>query len=449
MRIIHLGLGAFFRAHACSYLQDLNEKGGNGWGVLGVSLRSPAVRDAMRSRDYRYIAASLTPDGMQLRDIDVVRGVLVAPQDPVAVIAAMADPAISIVSLTVTEKGYCHDPATGVLNVDHPAVQADINNPLPQSAIGFLVRGLQARRAAGLPAFTVVSCDNLPNNGDLTRAVTRSLARLIDPDLAIWIDAETAFPSSMVDRIVPATTQQDLERIQELSGEVSAAPVLHEPFSQWVITDEFKGEFPDLASVGVQYVTDIAPFEHMKLRMLNGAHSALAYLGYLAGFRTVAEAVADDILATYLRRLWRDEIIPTLVAPANIDLEAYADALMTRFANSGIQHQLSQIAMDGSQKLPQRLLATISDRLAQESEIDALLIAVAGWIAHTADLTGDEDPMADLLLRCHTNKSAETVTNILSISEIFDPLLATQIEKPLVRIYDDLHRCGVSAVLMR
>ena len=448
VRIVHLGLGAFFRAHGCAYLQDLNDQGGD-WGVLGVSLRSPAVRNAMRLRDYRYTAAALTPEGMALRQIDVVRDVLVAPENPGAVIAAMADPAVALVTLTVTEKGYCHDPATGALNLNHPDIQADIESPLPVSAPGVLVRALQARRAKGLAPFTVLSCDNLPDNGAVARAVTISLAQIIDPDLAAWIDANTAFPSTMVDRIVPATTPNDIAMIAAQSGQPDAAPVLHEPFTQWVITDDFKDDVPDLAAVGAQIVPEITPFEHMKLRMLNGAHSALAYLGPLAGFKTVADAVADEAIVAYLRHLWRAEIIPTLTPPKGTDLSAYADALLARFANTGIQHQLSQIAMDGSQKLPQRLLGTLDDRLSNGDDVDALLLAVAGWIAQTADLNDTDDPMANILRGCHTSDPNRTVARHLSQETIFDPRLATRIENPLSEAYTRLRRNGVRFELKR
>lgn len=442
VRIVHLGLGAFFRAHGCAYLQDLG-----GWGVLGVSLRSPAVRDALRPQDYRYTAAALTPAGMDLRDIDVLCDMRVAPEDPSAVIAALADPAVTLVSMTVTEKGYCHDPATGTLNPDHPAIRHDINDPLPQSAIGFLVRGLQARRAKDVPPFTVLSCDNLPNNGVLTRRVTLDLAQRIDPDLATWIASEVSFPSSMVDRIVPATTQKDIAQIQQQSRTSLKAPVLHEPFCQWVITDDFRGDLADLASVGVQIVPDIEPFEHMKLRMLNGAHSALAYLGVLAGFQTVAEAAADDRFKTYLRHLWRNEVIPTLTPPQDTDLDDYADALLDRFANRGLEHQLSQIATDGSQKLPQRWLATIKDRLAAGGGIDALLLALAGWIAHTKHLKDGDDPMAEVLRNCHEASAQQTVANVLSQREIFGSALAAQIARPLTRFYQELSEHGVRTVM--
>ncbi|PJI92350.1 fructuronate reductase [Yoonia maricola] len=442
IRIVHLGLGAFYRAHACTYLQKLE-----GWGVLGVSLRSAAVRDRMRQRGYRYTAAALTPDGMDLQQIDVVQDMLVAPEDPAAVINALAEPAVSLVTLTVTEKGYCHDPATGTLNTNHPVVKSDIAHALPQTAPGFLARGLQARRAAGLPPFTVLSCDNLPANGAVTRRVTLDLANHVDPDLAAWIAAEVTFPSAMVDRIVPATTAEDIARIARLSGNMDAAPVVHEPFTQWVITDDFVGDLPDLATAGAQIVPDIAPFERMKLRMLNGAHSALAYLGSLAGFATVADAVADETVAAYLQVLWHEEIIPTLKVPPDTSLEDYAAALMSRFANPGIQHRLSQIAMDGSQKLPQRLLGTIEDRLAHGGRIDALLLALAGWIAYTANQSDDADPMAAKLRGCHASDPRQTVHNILSLSAIFKDPLSAQITAPLSDVYTDLTKKSARAML--
>lgn len=417
--------------------------------MLGVSLRSPLVRNALRPRDYRYTAAALTPDGMDLRQINVVRDVLVARENPAAVINAMADPAVTLVTLTVTEKGYCHDPTKGTLNLTHPDIQTDINNPLPMSAPGFLVRALEVRRQNGVPPFTVLSCDNVPDNGAVARAVTTALAHQIDPDLSAWITANTAFPSSMVDRIVPATTPSDISRIQTQSGTADAAPVLHESFTQWVITDDYNGDLPDLSSVGAQIVPDIAPFEHMKLRMLNGAHSALAYLGPRAGLQTVAEAVADTAIATYLRHLWRGEIIPSLTPPHDTDLEAYAEALLIRFANTGLQHQLSQIAMDGSQKLPQRWLCTMQDRLDAGGPVDALLLALAGWIAQTAVLSTADDPLADTLRRCHTDDAAQTVSNHLAQKAIFDPSLAARIEAPLKQTYIRLQRDGVYAALER
>ena len=444
VRIVHLGLGAFFRAHGCNYLQDIG-----GWGVLGVSLRSSTVRDALKARENFYTSASLTPKGIELRQIDVVRNVLVAPEDPKAVIAEMANPSVSIVSLTVTEKGYCHNPASGTLNINHPRIKADIINPMPQTAPGFIVRGLQARRAAGLQPFTVISCDNLPKNGSLIRAVTIDLARYIDPDLADWINTNGAFPSSMVDRIVPATTPEDIARIETLSNQKDAAPVLHEPFSQWVITDDFIRNRPEFEKVGVQIVEDINPYETMKLRMLNGAHSALAYLGLLTGYQTVADAIADETIVRFLNKLWKKEIIPTLLAPTHLNLENYAVDLQTRFSNTMIKHQLSQIAMDGSQKLPQRILETIKDRLEHNGQIDCLLLVIAGWIAYTKDVSDKDDPFAAILRNCHTNDPEKTVSNILALHCIFDTNLTARIEATLCGIYSDLCKQNTNKLMER
>ena len=228
-------------------------------------------------RDSAYIALSAGPQGDVAQVVEVIEDVLVAPENPAALIAAMADPAVRIVSLTVTEKGYCHNPATGALNLDHPDIQHDLATPLPRSAPGYLVRALAARRAAGLRPFTVLTCDNLPHNGAVVRGVVIALAQQIDPALDDWIAAEGRFPATMVDRIVPATKPEDLDRVTRACGLRDASPVIHEPFRQWVIEDDFvDGLRPDFAAVGAQMVTDVAPYELMKLRMLNGTHSSLA-----------------------------------------------------------------------------------------------------------------------------------------------------------------------------
>ena len=443
IRIVHLGLGAFYRAHACTYLQKLE-----GWGVLGVSLRSAAVRDAMRQRNYRYMAAALTPDGMDLQQIDVVQDMLVAPEDPAAVIAALADPTVSLVTLTVTEKGYCHDPATGTLNPDHAGVRSDIANAMAQTAPGFLVRGLQARRAAGIRPFTILSCDNLPNNGAVTRAVTLNLAQQIDPALASWIAEEVAFPSSMVDRIVPATRPEDITALAAATGRQDRAPVFHEPFCQWVIEDSFvDGARPALERVaGVQLVDDVAPFEAMKIRMLNGTHSALAYLGYLAGHPTISDTVADDVLRTFVQSLWRREVIPTITPPDGVDLQAYAHDLLARYANPAIQHRTWQIAMDGSQKLPQRLLGAIGDNMAAGRACDGLILTVAAWMRYLGGV--DErgaaidvrDPLAARLraLSDAGETPQQKVENLLAVEEVFAPALAAQMRAPLVQAFGGL-----------
>ena len=429
--IVHLGLGAFFRAHGAIYIAEAMTASGGDWGVLGVSLVSPGQRDLLAPQGCAYTALELGPGGETPRVIEAVQDVLVAREDPEAVLAAMADPGVRIVSLTVTEKGYCHEPATGRLNRAHPDIVADLAGGAPRSAVGFLVRGLERRRAAGLRPFTVLTCDNLPENGRMVRGVVLELAGLIDPALADWIAAEGAFPCTMVDRIVPATKPEDVERLARLTGRLDLSPVMHEPFRQWVVEDDFvDGARPDLAAVGVQLVADVAPFELMKLRMLNGAHSSLAYLGYLAGRETIAETVAEAPFAGLARRLWRDEIIPTLTPPPGEDLGAYARALLARFENPAIRHRTWQIAMDGSQKLPQRLLGTVADDLAAGRPVPGLALATAAWMTYVSGTGLDgrpievKDPLAEDLRARAT--SADPVAALLDLRAVFPEALAAE-----------------------
>ena len=427
--IVHLGLGAFFRAHGAIYVEQAMAASGGDWGIIGVSLQSPGTRDRLAPQGWAYTALQLGPEGETAQVVTVLRDVLVAPENPQAVLDAMTAPAVRIVSLTVTEKGYCHEPSTGRLNADHPDIRHDLDNPLPRSAPGFLVRALQARRAAGIPPFTVLCCDNLPENGHVVRGVVLDLARLIDPDLAAWIEAQGAFPSTMVDRIVPATTPADLDRVETLTGRRDEAPVMHEPFRQWVVEDRFCNGRPDLGAVGVQLVDDVTPFEHMKLRMLNGTHSSLAYLGYLAGHQTIADTMADPVMAQFVDRLWRSEIIPALTPPPGTDLVAYADALAARYANPAIRHRTWQIAMDGSQKLPQRILGTIAEGRAAGRPVPGLTLAVAAWMRYASgrDEAGGtievKDPLAPQMAALWRDDPAATVDGFLALSQVFPAVL--------------------------
>lgn len=406
--IVHLGLGAFARAHLASYTEDAEQAAGGNWGIIGVSLRSPDQRDRLAPQDglYTLLQRDLT---LSARVIGCLHHVLVAPENPAAVIAAMADPACHIISLTITEKGYCHDPATGTLDPTHPDILHDLASPAaPRSAIGFLAAGLAHRRAAGTPPPTILSCDNLPHNGALLAGLVQDFATRLDPSLAAWIAANVRFPATMVDRIVPATTDADRADAEAEIGLRDEAPVSCEPFRQWVIENRFAGPRPAWDRVSAQIVPDVAPYEHMKLRLLNGAHSALAYLGYLAGHDTIAATIADPAFAAYLRGLWQEEIIPVVPAPPGVDLSTYTDELLIRFANPAIRHRTWQIAMDGSQKLPQRLLATIRECLARTLPIPRLALAVAAWARYVGGM--DErgqpidvrDPLAAQLLATWT-----------------------------------------------
>lgn len=454
--IVHLGLGAFFRAHGAVYLAEAMARSGGNWGILGVSLQRPDMRDALAPQGGVYTALELGPEGQTARTIDSVTGVLVAREDPGAVIAAMADPGVRIVSLTVTEKGYCHAPSTGALNLTHPDIVHDLAHPLPVSAPGFLVRGFAARRAAGLPPFTVLCCDNLPDNGRVVRGVVLALAHRIDPSLADWIAENGRFPCTMVDRIVPATTPDTLATVERLTGLHDAAPVQHEPFRQWVIEDDFVGgDHPDLASLGVTFTRDVAPYEHMKLRMLNGTHSALAYTGYLAGHETIADCMADPVFAAYARRLWSREIIPALTPPPGADVAAYADALAERYRNPGIRHRTWQIAMDGSQKLPQRILGTLATTFDDGRHAPGLILAVAAWMRYLGgvDERGQpidvKDPLAARLrgiFDAHADAGAR-VRGLLAVTEIFPPALVPRLTAPVTAAFHRLSDVGTRAAV--
>jgi fructuronate reductase len=382
--IVHLGIGAFFRAQTALYTQEAIAAAGGDWGVIGVSLRSPQQRDLLAPQDFLYTAIERDAGGAHATIVNILREILVAPENPAAVLERMARPSTRIVTLTVTEKGYCHDPANGTLNWDHPDIKHDLSNPhAPRSAVGFIVEALRLRKENSVAPFTAITCDNLPNNGKLLEGLVRAFAQRLDPALGEWIASYAAFPSCMVDRIVPATTEKDIDDAARLTGLADAAPVTHEPYRQWVIEDRFvDGVRPSWDRCGVEFVANVAPYENMKLRLLNASHSALAYLGYLAGYETIADAVADRDLRDFVERLWREEIIPVTPIPQGTDALAYVDALMRRYSNTEIRHRTWQIAMDGSQKLPQRILQTVRARLHSNLSITHLALVVAAWIRY-------------------------------------------------------------------
>lgn len=313
----------------------------------------------------------MSAEAWTARVVGVVKAALHVQVDGLErVLAAMCEPQIAIVSLTITEKGYCHSPATGQLLLEHPMIAADLQNPhQPLTAPGIIVEALARRKAAGLPAFTVMSCDNMPENGHVTRQVVTAYAREVDAELAIWIEQNVTFPSTMVDRIVPAVTPETLDKIEQLTGVRDPAGVACEPFRQWVIEDTFVAGRPLWENAGATLVADVVPFEEMKLRMLNGSHSFLAYLGYLAGYQHINDCMADDNYRLTAQALMLREQAPTLKVQG-VDLQRYADQLIARYRNPALRHRTWQIAMDGSQKLPQRML----DLLAGILLIIAILI---------------------------------------------------------------------------
>ncbi len=424
--IVHLGLGAFHRAHQAVYTDSVLE-GDARWGICGVSLKSPRATAALAAQDGLYAVLEKSAAGTRPRVIGALREALFLGADRERLTRRLADPRVTVVTLTVTEKGYCHDPATGALNLEHPDIAHDVAHPeLSISAPGVLVAGLAARRAAGIGAINVVCCDNLPHNGRTVEGIVRALAQAIDPALDAWIGTNAAFPCTMVDRIVPATTDADIAEAARLLGVRDDAPVACEPFTQWVIEDRFAAPRPAWERAGAQRVADVAPFESMKLRLLNGSHSTLAYLGYLAGHEFIWQAAADPQLATLIERLMADEVAPTLVAPPGMDLRTYCAQLLARFRNPALPHRTQQIAMDGSQKLPQRLLGTVRDRIARGASIAHLALGVAGWIRYASgtDEQGRTIEVADPLAATFRKIAAAAESNPAGIAEGFLDLVA-------------------------
>lgn len=424
--IVHIGIGAFHRAHQAVYVDDLLADEPE-WAICGVSLRSAEVRDALQPQDGLYTLA-LLGDAPILRVIGAVKEVLCARVQSSAVLDRLADHETRLVTLTITEKGYCL--AGEDLDLSHPEIIQDLASPeSPTGAIGYVVAGLLRRWQQGMAPYTVLSCDNLPDNGGKLRRAVLQYARRIDTALASWIEAEAAFPCSMVDSITPATVDALREQLAEYSGYIDAWPIQRETYSQWVIEDNFCNGRPRFERAGATLSNDIAGYDRVKLRLLNAPHSSLAYLGLLLDIETVAEAMQHPPLAGFVERLMREHIAPNLDPPRGFDAQIYISAILARFHNPSIRHKLSQIAWDGSQKLPVRLLGTIADALAKGNSIDMLCLPVAAWMqfvrrqAHAGVALVDPlDQVISDIGRRATGDPRTDVALFLALGAVFDPL---------------------------
>jgi fructuronate reductase len=386
--IVHFGIGAFHRAHMAAYTDDAMAADGGDWRILGVSLRSASVRDQMVPQDGLYTLVERSAAGSKARIIGAVGDVLVASEERERLVATLAASTTHIASFTITEKGYCRAPDRSL----------DLAFADDRSAYSYLAEAFARRRDAGLPGLTLLSCDNLAGNGVQLQRLMDEYLDAHAPDLRGWFEAECACPSTMVDRIVPATTEADRAEIEVMLGMRDDAAVVTEPFSQWVIEDKFAGPRPAWENYGAQITSDVHAYETAKLRMLNGAHSALAYLGLKRGHEFVHQAIADPELVPLIDRLMRKEAATSLTSAPGQDLNAYADALITRFANPALNHRLIQIAMDGSQKIPQRWLETLAFQQERGQQCLAILAAIAAWLGHIRGDNGAvDDPMAEPL----------------------------------------------------
>jgi mannitol 2-dehydrogenase len=387
--IVHFGFGNFHRSHVAMYLDRLMETGaGLDWGICGVGVleQDTAMRDVMRDQDCLFTLVVRHPDGsLEPRVVGSVLEYLYGPDDAAAVHKRLDDPAVRIVSLTVTEGGYLKNPATGDFDAENPAVVHDLAHPDdPRTAFAYIVEGLRRRRDSGAAPFTVLSCDNLQGNGDYARRAVVGFARLTDPELATWIDDSVTFPNCMVDRITPSTTDADREAVRREFGVDDAWPVPAEPFTQWIVEDEFPTGRPPLEAVDVQFVDDVRPYELMKLRLLNASHQAIAYFGAPLGYVLVDEALSDDRIRTYLERYMADEAAPTLGDLPGIDLEAYMATLIERFSNPRMRDTLVRLATDGSNRMPTFTLPAIRANLEAGRPIRLGAAMVAAWAEYWA-----------------------------------------------------------------
>ncbi len=396
--IVHLGVGGFHRAHQAVYLDELMHDGkALDWGICGVGVMPGDVRmrDALAAQDCLYTVMVKHPDGrVEARVVASMIEYLFAPDDPDAVVERMAAPSTRIVSLTVTEGGYHVHPVTGLLDAADPGLVADLApGAVPRTAFGLVVEALSRRRRRGIAPFTVLSCDNIRGNGSVARQMLAAFARLRDDELGEWIASSVAFPNSMVDRITPVTTNDDRHLLAERFGVTDQWPVVCEPFTQWVIEDHFPTGRPPLEDVGAELVDDVEPYELMKLRLLNAGHQAMAYLGYLAGYRYAHEVAQDPLFARFVRGYMDQEATPTLLPVPRIDLEDYKTTLVSRFANPEIRDTLARLCAESSDRIPAWLVPVIRARLAKGGSVAHSALVVAAWARYAEGVDEDGQPI--------------------------------------------------------
>nr|WP_202422087.1 mannitol dehydrogenase family protein [Gordonia sp. SID5947] len=444
--IVHFGVGGFHRAHQAMYLDRLLATGGDdalAWGICGVGVRpaDAAMRDALIPQDGLYSLTLKHPEGgVETTVIGSIADYLYAPDDPERVVERLASPDTEIVSLTVTEGGYNFSPTTGEFDTENPEIVADLaDDAVPRTVFGLVTEALRRRRAQGVPSFTVMSCDNIQGNGDVAKSTFLAFARLKDAELACWIEEHTRFPNSMVDRITPATPPDLRAEVRSRTGIDDRWPVVAEPFTQWVLEDDFSMGRPRLEDVGVQVVDDVTPYELMKLRLLNAGHQALCYFGYLLGYRYVHDATSDPLIATLLRRYMSEEGRPTLRAVPGVDLDDYTETLITRFSNPAIADTIARLCQDSSDRIPKWLVPVIRERIAAGGDVTLAAAVVASWTryAEGTDEQGDPievvDPLSELLVTRARRSRSEPLAFVadewlfgdLSEEEVFtNPYLA-------------------------
>lgn len=439
-KIVHLGFGAFHRAHQALFTDRLLNTGKSNWAICEVNIvGGEQLIEDIRKQQHLYTVLEKGATTKEAFIIGSVKESLLSPIDGIEkILNKMADPTIEIVSLTITEKGYCILPGGAGLDLNNPLIKSDLANPSkPQSAPGVIVESLARRMKNGSPSFTALSCDNIPENGLMLKMAVIDLARARDPELAKWIEKNTTFPCTMVDRIVPAATTETLTEISEvLGGMTDPCGIACEPFIQWVIEDNFVTNRPNWNEVGAEFVKDVVPYEEMKLRMLNGSHSFLAYLGYLAGYQHINDCMNDCNYKKATQKLMLEQQAPTLHVPENVNLTTYAEKLIERFSNPSLKHKTWQIAMDGTQKLPQRMLDSIRWHIKHGSDFSLLALGIAAWMRYVSGTDDNQqkidvkDPMIDQLKKLvdESKEGMERVNALLSLTAVFGEDLPSHVQ---------------------
>jgi mannitol 2-dehydrogenase len=456
--IVHFGVGGFHRAHQAMYLDSLMEQGqALDWGICGVGVMpfDLKVRDALVSQDCLYTLVLKDSQGdWTPKVIGSILSYLYAPEDPDAVIERIADPATRIVSLTVTEGGYNFHPVTGKFDADNPAVQADLApGAVPTTTFGLITEALARRRERGIEPFTVMSCDNIQGNGHVAQEVFTAFARLRDPGLGDWVEANVRFPNSMVDRITPATTDEDRAEIRERFGVEDAWPVVCEPFTQWALEDNFNAGRPQFEDVGVQVVPDVEPYELMKLRLLNASHQALCYFGYLAGYRLVHDVAQDPLFANFLLDYMNLEATPTLAPVPGIDLAIYKHQLIERFSNAAVRDTVARLCAESSDRIPKWLLPVVRENLAAGRDVRLAAAVVASWAryAEAVDEQGNPievvDRLAEQLRVIAADQRSDPLAFVANRDLFGDLVDHPAFTEPYLAALNSLHTSGARATL--
>jgi mannitol 2-dehydrogenase len=440
--IVHVGVGNFHRAHEAYYTDQLLNKGESAWGICGICLLEKDLKmyQTLNSQDGLYSLVVKEADGSRrVRVIGSIVEYLYAPSDPSAVIAKMADPSVRIISLTITEGGYNYDPATGQFNFKNPDIQWDLCHPdRPRTIFGYLTAAFRLRQQNRVSGLTVLSCDNIQQNGSVCRNMLRTYMEESMPELRDWLAEQVSFPNSMVDRITPVTTTRDVEELRDRFHLEDSWPVSCEPFIQWVIEDHFSRGRPPWEKAGVQFTEEVEPYEKMKIRLLNAGHSLLGFTGSLMGYSTIYEAVGDALILRFLRAFMDQEVTPILGSVEGIDLNSYKETLIQRFANPQMEDRLSRICSESSSKIPKFLIPTIKEQLERGGPVKCSALIIATW-CRTLELPGTSssepevlDVMGDTLVEGATTSLDKDPLAFLKIGEVFGNLYRSG---PFVRTY--------------